>query len=195
MYLKYEIFGTELYISPASAITAAVFFYVTDMYVVLAALLSIIVHETGHLLMIRAYKEKIRHISIEPFGLSIECTGAAAEKEKLLCALAGPAAGMLIIIICDFFPSSDFLSRISELSLIFTLVNLLPCLPLDGGNALNSILMICFSDKNAERIMRAFSETAVIFLLLIGIVLIFYDSGLPLILFAVYLIYCNLRDY
>ena len=193
--MEFDFFGTELYISPAALAMAALFYYMTNPISVFFVLISISVHEAGHLLAVKICKEKIRAVSIEAWGLSIRYAGeVSGEGEKLICTLAGPGAGMVLYFFCDFFPRSAFLSGLADMTFTFTLINLFPCRPLDGGNALYCILRTCFPYKRADCIMRSILNTALSLFLLTGLVFACSNKGTSLLLIAVYLGYFNMSD-
>ena len=61
------------------------------------------VHECGHILAIRLSGGQLRRICLRPGGASIE-TAPMTPGREALCALAGPAAGALTILLWRGFP-------------------------------------------------------------------------------------------
>ena len=76
-----------------------------------------------------------------PYGgeLVIPGRNTARRKNRIIVALGGPAATMILLIFAIFssFPGADLFIRI-QLALLA--LNLLPVLPLDGGQVLSAFL-------------------------------------------------------
>ena len=94
-----------------------------------AVIFSAAVHELGHLTALWMYDCKVFSIRILPFGARID-TGWLHGKIGILCALAGPIAGGMLVFAYPAAPKTAFCA------LVQTLFNLLPIYPLDGGQAL-----------------------------------------------------------
>jgi len=111
-------------------------FFVLSLYLLLlgpgwvgAILLSAAVHELGHLVALWYFDRPVLGFAIVPFGAKIE-TGPLFGKDGMICALAGPAAGGLVLLFFRWLPKT------AVCALVQTLFNLLPVYPLDGGKAL-----------------------------------------------------------
>ncbi|MDN4607131.1 site-2 protease family protein [Sporosarcina highlanderae] len=116
--------------------------------------ISLLVHETGHIIAARLSGMKVRICTIMPYGgeLQIPNRYLYGKKERVMVAMGGPIAtaillglGLLIM-----FPGSDQFIRIQ---LAILLVNLLPVLPLDGGQAISALIE---SDANRYKVRSAF---------------------------------------
>lgn len=94
-------------------------------------LLAAAVHELGHLLALWAFGVPVVYIEVGAGGARIG-TGSMEARQELVCALAGPAAGALLVLCWRWLP------RTALLALGHTAFNLLPVYPMDGGRAVQA---------------------------------------------------------
>lgn len=99
---------------------------------VCAMILAGFIHELGHCTALYLLGEPILKIRIGPFGAKIE-TMPMEHQRTLLCALAGPAAGLLACLFWKWLP------KIAFLAFMQSIFNLLPIFPLDGGRAFRAL--------------------------------------------------------
>ena len=95
-------------------------------------LLAELVHELGHILAIRALGERICAIRFSLWGAKIE-TGYMAPGKVLLCALAGPGAGGMMVLFLPVFPALGVCAGVQ------TAFNLLPLPGFDGARILGAL--------------------------------------------------------
>lgn len=111
-------------------------------------LLGMLVHELGHLVVLRLCGVPVGGIRIGVCGAVIE-TGWMAYGKEIVCAAAGPAVNILI--------GASVLRAEPEFGLVnlaLAAVNLLPFYPMDGGRMLRAVLLLCCSQEWAERIVH-----------------------------------------
>ncbi len=89
-------------------------------------------HELCHAAAIRLCLQRTARVRIGFLGARIPLPPMRASQE-LLCALAGPLGGLLLLPLAPVFP------RLAVCALAQSLYNLLPVYPLDGGRALSCI--------------------------------------------------------
>lgn len=115
---------------------------------------SVLLHELGHSLVARSQSIKIRSITLFLFGgiAAIE-QDAKTPYQAFQVAIAGPAVsltlasllGLLAVLLPDALPAPlntvKFLSRhLAILNLVLGIFNLMPGLPLDGGQVLKAVV-------------------------------------------------------
>ena len=100
--------------------------------IVAGVLLAAGIHECGHLIAIGLSGGEVQRIELHAGGARI-VTGPMEPMQELLCALAGPLAGLLTLFAWRVFP------ELAVAGLMQTAFNLLPIYPLDGGRALRNI--------------------------------------------------------
>lgn len=103
------------------------------------------IHEMAHVLCALCLKVPVSRIVIFPFGITARlASGYIKRSEKeFLIAFAGPFSSLILfwlfICVAKILPYS-LIFYCADVNLIICLVNLIPCLPLDGGRILKSIL-------------------------------------------------------
>lgn len=121
---------------------------------------SIVIHELGHAAMARSLKVRVGEIHLH--GMGGHVTHAHSKpRNNLLISLAGPGAGLavglplLALYIWGPFDSweADLLfSQLLFVNVGWSLFNLAPMAPLDGGNALRSALQLRMGPTRAEKL-------------------------------------------
>jgi len=162
---------------------AAVLFF--DLKILSTGIISALWHETGHLLMLFIFGVRISKVRITVFGAAIQSEyQCLSRRKKMLVLLAGPIFSLLLSAILFYMCYQKFklmLFLSAAVNLTLGLVNLLPVIPLDGGN----ILALLFTDAcTLKRINRCICTGLI---LLSGLLFIFFGNY-SLLLFTVYLI-------
>jgi Zn-dependent protease len=117
---------------------------------VIAGFVSILIHELGHALSARAYGAHSR-ITLQAFGGYAAFTGVRLNRrQSFLVTAAGPAIqivlGLLVMGLFRMLPEqmnqngAYFLGTLMLISFFWAILNLLPVIPLDGGQMLNALL-------------------------------------------------------
>lgn len=166
--MNHERFDLSL---PALA-AALLLYYVTDAATLLAILLPVAVHELGHILAIRLCCGQLRSVQAELTGICISYTGCSGALDRILCALSGPAAGLIYAWGAAQLGErleNDMLLLSSGISLALSLFNLLPCLPLDGGQITQELCILFFGEKTGEELSGVLGAVTAAALLAAGI--------------------------
>lgn len=119
-------------------------------------LLSLFLHESGHILAARMLHVRINRLRLTPFGAMahIDNPYSISTSQLFLLSLAGPAANLIVVLtvsaMCHWrlLPLSSGLDLL-QINLTMLLFNLLPALPLDGGRMMYALLTRIMPDRRA----------------------------------------------
>lgn len=157
-------------------------------------LLSLLIHEAGHLIAARLTGMRVRSCTIMPYGgeLVIPNRHAARRRNRVYLALGGPAATMILLFVAFAFsfPGNDLVVKIQ---LVLLALNLLPILPLDGGQALAAVLEKKGAKYGARVAMLVHSMvtlSAIIVLLTFSL-----PETMPYLLLALFLLFQNIMAF
>lgn len=90
-------------------------------------------HEIGHIFALKIQNKRIYSLTLGICGARI-VTQQLSRRQEFFSAMAGPAAGFLLVLLFPWFP------RIAFSALVQSLFNLLPIYPFDGGRVIRSIM-------------------------------------------------------
>jgi stage IV sporulation protein FB len=142
---------------------------------------SLVVHELGHALV-------ARRLGVRVFGIELAFMHGTASHQRtthqrqLLISLAGPAAGFGLAVLAlgglaavsasGLSPGGGHLPRVLDqlvyVNVLYGVFNLLPMLPLDGGNALRSALAWGTNANTALRVVGVIGAACAIGVVLFG---------------------------
>lgn len=115
------------------ALSMLVLYYILTQQLLLYSLLviSLVIHELGHLSVARLLHVKLRKIVLYPFGAQL--TFMPAKVFSMLCVTSGgPIATLLLLLLCLQYNWQHLL----HFQLLLLIFNGLPIWPLDGGKIL-----------------------------------------------------------
>lgn len=144
------------------------------------------VHELGHLAAIALCGGKLQGFRMGLGGAELEISGLTHNRE-LICSLAGPALGLLLLFLCRTSP------RLALCALVQSAYNLLPVFPLDGGRALRSLLSGFCSERTVMAASRWVSTAAICGCFLLALTLL-HRLGRIVLLFPVCLLLRFLKN-
>lgn len=157
--VRFSLFGIPIEIQPFFWITLVILGGVSGAdstaeildigLFVIAGFISILVHELGHALTARSFGAHSR-ITLEAFGGYAAYSGVSLSRlQSFLVTAAGPgiqiALGLAVFFLMWFIPNlseqgRSFLTILVLISFFWAILNLLPVVPLDGGQMLNAVL-------------------------------------------------------
>ena len=136
--------------------------------------LTVTVHELGHVAALILCGAQVCGLRMEGCGLVLRCTPPEGALRTVTAALAGPAAGAGLFCILR---GLGYIAC-AELSLLYSCVNLLPVLPLDGGRALYAALAALAGERAAERTLDVLGLVLPAALMVLGLALFARGFGL-----------------
>lgn len=156
--IQFSLFGIPISIQPFFWITMAILGGATGASTsegllklglfIIAGFISILVHELGHALTIKSYRVPTS-ITLQAFGgYASYPPGRLNRLQSFLVTAAGPALQLVLALVAHVLlhriPPNEgaiiFLKALRWVSVAWALLNLLPVLPLDGGQLVNSLL-------------------------------------------------------
>ena len=137
-------------ITAGAAVLFPLLFYLDDSGIFSAVLPAVFFHEIGHCISARMYGGRILSLRMSLSGLCLETTPFFSPLSEAVCAAAGPVCGLLWAALASL-PCGAWWGRCRDISLYFSICNLLPAQPLDGGR----ILYALCGDRKAVRIVSS----------------------------------------
>jgi len=165
-----RLFGTDIFMSPNFLLLMAFYFLMAGRegmasvaVFVVALIVSLLVHEFGHVTAVRRLLRTDCWILLWALGgLCVwQPTGDRKPKTRILIALMGPAfqvplaiAAISLYLVLPRSPTLayEFVIYMLYINVVWLGVNLLPLLPLDGGHALQAALEYAVHPIRAEAI-------------------------------------------
>ena len=132
----------------------------------LLVVLSILLHELGHALMAKRYRMTDLSIMLHGFGGFAASRGYRTPRQALFIVLAGPATTLVLGLLCwgvgnwaygatsyetEANSQAWLVYQLGLLNLRLAVLNMIPALPWDGGNALQAVLAHRMPEIKATR--------------------------------------------
>ena len=178
-------------ISAAAILLAALIYFVADVDKILALLIPALFHELGHVFTLRLLGLRISGFRAELKGLCIGYSGYTGALGHALAAAAGPLWGLIYAMAASLLAqclACQWLELSAGVSLLLSLFNLLPALPLDGGRILYALSSPFMSEASARRLVDISSLVVGLMLLALGTYLMLRGFGAAMDLAAIWLL-------
>lgn len=152
----------DIHFSPGFFLLLALLLLVIPVQWIGASMLAAVFHEMCHYFALRLLGGPPSSLQLAHAGARISLPEISRGRE-LLCALAGPMGGLLLLLLGRWLPRTAFCAGLQSL------YNLLPIYPLDGGRAVQCILSMGLSPPKAAAIANFLSGVCRLGLLAVSI--------------------------
>lgn len=155
---------------------------------VIACLFAAALHETGHLLMMRLFRVRVRAVSVRLFDVLIKADSPRTFRAECCITLGGVMMNAVCAALSIPFSRSFFYANLA-----LGIFNLLPVISLDGGRLLYLLLSRRFLPKTCTIVLKTVSFLLLIPFLTAGLVMLFRSGynysllAISLYLLAVFL--------
>jgi len=172
-------------------LAAAYFFDYLNLY--LAAFIIAALHELSHISMAAVLKVPIAAVELQPFGITARLKESYIKEpyKEVLIALAGPAFNFAAAGVCRFLMTHYHfeLNYLFWLNISMALLNLLPCLPLDGGRVIKALLTSNWGIVKAFNSVIRLTKVITVLLIFVSIFLLLVSEfNFSLILIGAFLL-------
>lgn len=156
--------------------------------------ISILIHEIAHILVAKIFKMKLKNLRVSIFGASLEIERTIKNKKikRILMYLAGPLSNLIVAVLIKYINiNEEEKIKILYTNLSLCIFNLLPIIPLDGGNILREILKNKFNNINSNKVTLIISKVNLILLTFVYSILILKIKNITIFFLIMYLWYLN----
>ncbi len=178
-------------VSAGAIVMAAVIYYICESKTIVAVLAAAVAHELGHLIAMEFLGFRVKRFRVEAKGFCIDYCGYAGALGHAFAAAAGPVAGLLYSVTASHFGNKmglDWLCLSAGVSLILSIFNLLPAIPLDGGRILMSLSCAFCGEQQGRVVCSSVSTVCGILLLGLGTFLMMKGMGAAVLISAIWLL-------
>ena len=151
-------------------------------------IISAAVHELGHVVAIKLLGGKIRNLNFDASGFCMSYSGLESSVKETAALLMGPVFGFVFAYIASYYGNkyySEYLFEAAGVSLVFSLFNLLPALPLDGGRVLFSVIR---NRKTAEKVLDFCGMSIGIILIIVGLYFLGSEKGAAFLISGIWVL-------
>ena len=179
-----RLFGTDIFATPGFLGLLALFFWfrrenpALAAVVVIAVVISILAHEFGHVFAARRQVGGRAVVLLWFMGGMCLHEPTAIPRKQFVISIMGPLFGFVaggackltLILVPGLHPLlAVWLAAMWWIGLVWTALNLMPILPLDGGQALRAVLSAWRSPAKADLLARRVSIVTAALFIPIGI--------------------------
>lgn len=175
--MKLKIHNTNLQISYTLICLCALCLVTNTFDGFVICFLSVLIHETGHLIPIAVFGDFPRTIKISLFEIAISDNNRNVRPlfQNIIIIFFGPFANFICFIIgyLLYLFCNDFFLSFSAVNLFLGLFNMLPVLSLDGGQLLYLLLCKKLEDSKAQKTVNILTFIFIFPIAAMGFILLF----------------------
>ncbi len=191
--MKFRLFGIDFEITFLFVALIAFVIAINSPFNVLITILSSLLHETGHLIVMCSLNNYPQCVRLEITGMNIKRQPSVkiSTKNEIFIALGGPFVNAVVffiscVLLCFF--QSEKISTIACVNLILMTFNLLPVKKLDGGMALYFLLSKKYDNHICSKVLKTTSTIFIILIYIWGIyVFVSTNYNISVLIIAIFL--------
>jgi stage IV sporulation protein FB len=145
--------------------TVVVSYFTDTGLLYITTMLSVCVHEAGHVALAKLLGSRLTEVRILPYGLNAVIRDEMSAAGRLAVYTGGPVTSMLLFVVFKAMSpltGNGLMAYVADINLFIALVNLFPALPLDGGKMLREFLGIKAGMNAAGEYLRVISLLAAV---------------------------------
>ena len=136
-----------------------------------------LLHELGHLLVMIICRQRIKQITVFPFGVDIKKVPfISSYKTDIAVSSAGIAVNISMTVLCCFLPNSSAVDIFQQSNALLFAINVLPIKTLDGGQILEKVLLLLLPPDTVDKIMGFCSFVCIIIVGSVAVWVLFYSG-------------------
>ena len=178
-------------ISAGAILLLSIIYFFGGFSSLCALLTAISVHETGHIAAILVCGGTVHKMRFGVSGLCIDCSGLNGTAAQIISLLAGCTFGLLLAYTASYFGNltqNTLLIKTAGFSLVLSIYNILPALPLDGGRALQCALNRLLGIERTDKVLDILGVITGAVLLFSGAVYIRTQFGPALLIAGIWVL-------
>lgn len=188
--MKFKIGNTVYKISYIFLLTVTLILLLDRTGVGYLSILSIVIHESGHVFVMKILKIKISAMELFSGRIKIIHKSFTSDKQNLFIALGGPIMNLLFVPL--YFLGNSSLKYFALCNMVIALFNLMPIKGLDGGDIIFYSLRVKGSSKY-NILVNIISYFFIILIIIFGgIIFAFVNGNITLIIVGIYLFILSL---
>ena len=179
-----------------------IFFIVNQFYMYILFMIFVIIHECFHLLAGIVLGYKVKNLKIMPLGVSVGFKEKEEEYntkirksnmnnvKKIIILLMGPISN---IVIAGMFLVLNKPEPV-YINIVIAIFNLLPIYPPDGGQILNRILRIFYSNFESYKISNSINNIMMSILTALASIVLLYTKNIAIIFIVIFMWYLIIKE-